>query len=258
MNCLEKIAPISRAKLWVQRTASLSKTYYDSQSGLQVTVGGKVMLHDITFAKNVPKLDYKLLGSVLEMKPDTMEVDVNVIKLIRDHSSSTPLFAKIDRDGTLLQMLTNEQLSALTGYVIEVSVSDSLHIRKVQLSLIKHAVALGGTVRANLLCDFSPEGTEEVISVGSAVGDLADAGAKCIILKPLDETIDKDVCRQMIEEAMWVDCAGDPIKERLGMYVPLGKDIDLDVLKQAFDLGVKHFITDASTLDKIKTVIRQS
>ena len=83
-----------------------------------------------------------------------------------------------------------------------------------------------------------------VITTGGIIGDLCDAGANIIMLEHYDDTgnnnpIDCDTVRECIEEALYLDCSGDPIKQRLGLYSQ-----DINAIKVAIDLGCNQFVSD--------------
>jgi len=237
----------------IRALSSISKKYYDSQSGGFITVGGGTRIHDTTFAlarhqtsPSLSSFDPKLLQKVLDMKPNSLEVDVSLLEQIA-HSSPTlpPLYLKIEQD-IMFNALNAELRAAIGGYIVDMRVSDSAHTRAEKLGLVKKLHDAGGKpVRALCHCDLSASGSSSVISTGGIIGDLVDSGACSVILHSDKQPLDADVCRNMLEEVLYLDCAGDPMKQRLGMHISLrGEEVE-DVLQQAVDLGVMHFTCTA-------------
>ena len=103
--------PLSRA------LSSSSKTYYDSQSGGYITVGGGRQLHDTTFSCSSQALDRQLLQKVLDSKPASLEVGASLLESISKHATRLPsLYIKIQQDSEF-DSLSQKLRSAFGGYV---------------------------------------------------------------------------------------------------------------------------------------------
>lgn len=218
-------------------------------------MGGGRQLHDTTFSCSSQAFDAQLLQKVLDMKPASLEVDASLLESISKHTPLPPLYTKIQQDSAF-DSLSQELRTALGGYIVDLRVSDTATVRAEKLALVRllTAKAEQKPIRALCHCDLSAEGSSTVISTGGIVGDLVDSGAQSVILHTEIEPIDLDVCREVVEEALYLDCAGDPIKQRLGLHVPfLGQDDDdaQEVLQQAAELGVTHF---SASVEHMQTV----
>jgi len=189
------------------------------------------------------------------MKPNSLEVDASLIGTV-SQSATPPLYLKIEQYSEL-NALSKELMAAVGGYIVDVRVSDSASTRAEKLDLVRRLHGTGQPVRALCYCDLSASGSSAVISTGGVIGDLVDSGAKSVILHSHTEPIDLDVSREVLEEALYLDCSGDPIRQRLGVHVTFRGRGDEEVLKQAAELGVMHFSAAAGHMPRVLGIVRR-
>jgi hypothetical protein len=242
----------STRKILFRCNSSSTKTFYDSQSGGLINVGGGPKLHDVTFAntkvdefqnKLSQVLSHQLLYSIQVMRTDSRTLDT--IALTNPKDNKLPLiFLKAD---SIPEIIAHKDLIIkVDGYVIDMSTLSTIDERKQQIALIKKAISFNKQIRIMLRTNLSNSSHSPscVITTGGIIGDLCDAGANIIMLEHYDDTgnnnpIDCDTVRECIEEALYLDCSGDPIKQRLGLYSQ-----NINAIKVAIDLGCNQFVSD--------------
>ena len=224
-----------------------TKTFYDSQSGGMISVGGSCTLHDVTFAaspvnefqdKLQSVLHNPLLESLQVMRTDSRTLDT--ITLLKKEDKPMPdIFLKAD---SLPEIHAHKDLNIkVDGYVIAMSTQSSALEKEEHLAMLKEAVDGEKKVRVMLTTDLSESGTE-VIATGNVIGELCDIGASIIILEHHNDhgaVIDADKVRQTIEEAFYLDISGSPINQRLGLMTR-----DTESMDTAIELGCIHYVTN--------------
>ena len=240
-----------RRMITTRRSIS-SKTFYDSQSGGYITVGGSAALHDTTFASGL--WDNDQLLKLLSIKPSSIEFSsLKQLEEIRIMDEELPpLYISVDSLDNVEKLSSHE----VDGIVVNLS-SSGLN-RFDLVDMVGEADSMGFSIRATVNCDLSINGTASAIATGAIVGDLADAGASVIMLKnESDGEHDEDTVREVLEECLYLDCSGDPIKQRLGLYVLSPEGDGEDALKVACELGCLHFVTTTANQDKVLSLLKK-
>ena len=297
------------SKIWVRREiysrkisygkgggGSNTKTYYDSQSGNYITVGGTVKIHDVTF-RGESSCDVKSIENVLEKFPMINSIQIPLPEPVSVLLTGTvvpaqsmdiiiQLNALREKNKAFKNILYYLPAAAATaavntetgtdlgsvdggvgyGYVVDISASSTSAQRNDIINLVKSltkesnsssssAKTLSKHVRTMLSCDLGSTGSSSIISTGGIIGDMADAGSQCIILQQENQddegAIDADVILGLIEEGLNLDCAGDPIKQRLGLHINMKQEGVDEALRIAVDAGLKNFTAKCKDHDKI-------
>lgn len=204
------------------------------------------MIHDVTFSTG--KWDNDQLLKILAVKPASIEVhSLQQLKEIQIMGEDLPPVSIKVRN-----LDDVDQLSAfkVDGLVISADVNDPNRLEVVES--VQEAVNMGFEVRAMIPCDLTSSGASSAITVGGMIGDFADAGASTIMLENRGETtddLDEDTVREILEEGLYLDVSGDPIKQRLGLYAPL--PAGEKCLKVAIELGCLQFVTTTETQEQM-------
>lgn len=105
-------------------------------------------------------------------------------------------------------------------------------------AVVKEASDVGLQVRAYVLNAFDGEDEEDNLNhvmATDAILNLADYGANLIIVSDCKEKAHEDSLRELLEEAFYMDVAGDTMLERVGLRASLRS------CQIAAGLGVQHF-----------------
>jgi len=208
-----------------------------------------IRVHDITLAEwkvgcVAPigkRLD--LLETLVAAKPYSVELWAGAVEEIKrtrwapDDVHNVNVAARVHKPEEC-----NHELHRVAAQVVFAGVRCDKSTLKDDLqrakAVVKEASDVGLQVRAYVLNAFDGEDEDDNMNhamATDAILNLADYGANLIVISDCKAKAHEDSLRELLEEAFYMDVAGDTMLERLGLRA------SLQSCRIAAKLGVQHF-----------------
>ena len=195
---------IKTTKLLLLRSLSstISKIY-DSQSGKYISTSVKQRIYDLTLLYN-NNYDIKMMKkNNIIMLPSLIDND-----LIKENQSFSII---VNNDNDINDIIKQNKQKNQLEVCINININDNIDMIK-----IKHLINVAN--KNNLITTSIINITDiDLYKIDNIIANLADYNSQYILLS-LKNLFDEDIVNEMIDMAHNIDCEGNLISTRLGLF----------------------------------------
>ena len=221
----------------------MSTLVYDSQSGQYINTKVQGVIYDFTLNMNEACKDINHINHINHISQKinnrnghtTLFPSIDYLKGMKVHEYNSQISIKTKNMNNLNEIIswnTDNKVSVQAHFEINIDDDTNEWEKNIKRMIIK---ANENNIITTSILNTILDSSLDLNRINNYIANLADMNSSFIILS-LQTIEDDDLIREIVENAFNIDCVGNPINTRLGLFFK-----ELNCLEVAQNTKILHF-----------------